>query len=199
MKTFEVSGEPVRAIAFNVRNYWIITAADDHNVSVFNYNTMEKLKSFEAHADFIRGVIVHPSKPYLLTCSDDGTVRLFAWDRDWKLVRCFSDHEHYVMSIALNPRDTTCFASASLDGSVKVWSISSDKPRLTLFGHEAGLNCVDFYRGSDKPYLVSGSDDMTVRVWDYMTKQCVHILHGHSANISQVAFHPDLPYLLSTS
>ena len=58
---------------------------------------------------------------------------------------------------------------------------------------------MDFYRGSDKPYLVSGSDDMTVRVWDYMTKQCVHILNGHSANISQVAFHPDLPYLLSTA
>ena len=199
VKTFEVSSEPVRAVAFNPRNFWIITAADDHFVSVFNYNTMEKLKSFEAHADFIRAVLVHPSQSLLLTCSDDGTVRLFDWERDWKLVRCFSDHEHYVMSIALNPRDPSCFASASLDGSVKVWSISSDKPRLTLLGHESGLNCVDFYRGPDKPYLVSGSDDLTVRVWDYMTKQCVHVLHGHTANISQVAFHPDLPFLISTA
>ncbi len=199
VKTFEVSTEPVRAVAFNVRNFWIIAASDDHFVSVFNYNTMEKLKSFEAHADFIRAIIVHPSKPYLLTCSDDGTVRLFDWEKDWKLVRCFSDHEHYVMGIAINPRDVSCFASASLDGSIKVWSITSDKPRLTLVGHDSGLNCVDFYRGSDKPYIVSGSDDHTVRIWDFMTKQCVHVLHGHTANISQVAFHPDLPYLISTS
>lgn len=71
------------------------------------------------------------------------------------------------MAIDLNPRDNTTFASASLDCSIKVWSIASDRPRLTLVGHEDGLNSVSFCSEGDKPYLVSGSDDRTIKIWDY--------------------------------
>ena len=30
---------------------------------------------------------------------------------------------------------------------------------FTLEGHEKGVNCLDYYTGGDKPYLVTGSDD----------------------------------------
>lgn len=66
-------------------------------------------------------------------------------------------------------------------------------------GHEKGINCLDFYAGADRPFLVTGSDDFTVRVWDYHTKSCVRVLEGHSNNVSAVAFHPQLPLLLTAS
>lgn len=34
-------------------------------------------------------------------------------------------------------------------------------------GHEKGVNCVDYYYGGDKPYLISGADDKLVKIWDY--------------------------------
>ena len=46
-------------------------------IRVFNYNTMEKVKSFEAHVDFIRSILVHPSLPYVLSSSDDLSVKLW--------------------------------------------------------------------------------------------------------------------------
>lgn len=64
-------------------------------------------------------------------------------------------------------------------------------------GHEKGINCIDFYGGSDRPFLVTGSDDHTVRIWDYHTKSCVRVLEGHTNNVSAVMFHPQLPFLLS--
>lgn len=64
-------------------------------------------------------------------------------------------------------------------------------------GHSKGVNCIDFYGGSDRPFLVTGSDDQTVRVWDYHTKNCVRVLEGHTDNVSTVIFHPQLPFLLS--
>lgn len=64
-------------------------------------------------------------------------------------------------------------------------------------GHEKGINCIDFYTGSDRPFLVTGSDDHTVRVWDYHSKSCVRVLEGHANNVSAVIFHPQLPFLLS--
>ena len=33
-----------------------------------------------------------------------------------------------------------------------------------------GVNCIDYYPGGDKPYLLSGADDRTVKIWDYQTK-----------------------------
>jgi coatomer subunit beta' len=46
----------------------------------------------------------------------------------------FEGHEHYVMSLAFNPKDTNTFASASLDKTIKVWNIASSNPNFTLEG-----------------------------------------------------------------
>jgi coatomer subunit beta' len=99
------------------------------------------------------------------------------------------DHNHFVMNIAINPRDPSKFASASMDKTVKVWNITSEsKANFSLVGHTGGVNTVNFFNG-DKPYIVSGSDDKTVKVWDYQTKQTIATLEGHSSTITCVMFH----------
>ena len=49
----------------------------------------------------------------------------------------------------------------------QVWNLGSSSPNFTLEGHEKGINCVDYYHGGDKPYLISGADDRYVKIWDY--------------------------------
>ena len=49
--------------------------------------------------------------------------------------------------VIFNPKDTNTFASASLDRSVKVWSLGQPMPNFTLEGHEKGVNCVDYFTG----------------------------------------------------
>lgn len=41
-----------------------------------------------------------------------------------------------------------------------MWSISQTQCKYTMVGHQKGINCLDFYAGPDKPYLVTGSDDL---------------------------------------
>jgi len=135
------------------------------------------------------------------------------------------------MQIAINPKDTNTFASASLDRTIKVcatarrraarcrracstraaclhpdvvlvaqvWSITSGACMYTLEGHDKGVNCLDYYPGGEKPYLVSGADDKAVKVWDYQNKTCVQTLESHTQNVSVVAFHPELPVIISGS
>ena len=112
-------------------------------VRVYNYNTTELVKAFEAHSDYIRCVSVHPTQPYVLTSSDDMLIKLWDWDKAWTCVSVFEGHSHYVMQCSFNPKDTNTFASASLDRTVKVWSIGSPTPNFTLEGHEKGVNCVE--------------------------------------------------------
>lgn len=200
VKSFEVADQtPIRFAKFITRKQWIICGSDDMMVRVFNVNTMEKVREFEAHMDYIRSLEVHPVHPYVLTSSDDMQIKLWDWEKQWSNIQSFDGHSHYVMMVKFNPKDTNTFASASLDRSVKVWSLGNSLPNYSLEGHQAGVNCVDYFQGGDKPYIASGSDDHTVKIWDYQTKACVHTLQNHTNNVSAVVFHPSLPIIISGS
>ncbi|XP_062229104.1 coatomer subunit beta'-2-like isoform X1 [Phragmites australis] len=199
VKSFEVSELPVRSSKFIARKQWVVAGADDMFIRVYNYNTMDKVKVFEAHTDYIRCVAVHPTLPYVLSSSDDMLIKLWDWDKGWMCTHIFEGHSHYVMQVTFNPKDTNTFASASLDRTVKIWSLGSPDPNFTLDGHSKGVNCVDYFTGGDRPYLITGSDDQTAKVWDYQTKSCVQTLEGHAHNVSAVCFHPELPIIMTGS
>ncbi|KAF9355983.1 hypothetical protein BGX26_005876 [Mortierella sp. AD094] len=199
VKTFEVSDQPVRAAKFIARKNYVVTGSDDMQLRVFNYNTHEKVHSWDAHNDYIRCIAVHPTQPYVLTGSDDMTIRLWDWEKNWKCMQTFEGHTYFVMCITINPKDTNTFASACVDGTVKVWSLGSSVANFTLNGHEKGVNWVDYYYGAEKPYLITGGDDSLVKVWDYQNKTCVQTLEGHTQNVTFAVFHPDLPIIISGS
>ncbi|GMH15955.1 hypothetical protein Nepgr_017796 [Nepenthes gracilis] len=198
-KSFEVSELPVRSSKFVTRKQWVVAGADDMFIRVYNYNTMDKVKVFEAHTDYIRCVAVHPTLPYVLSSSDDMLIKLWDWDKGWACTQVFEGHSHYVMQVTFNPKDTNTFASASLDRTVKIWNLGSPDPNFALDAHLKGVNCVDYFTGGDKPYLITGSDDHTAKVWDYQTKSCVQTLEGHTHNVSAVCFHPELPIIITGS
>ncbi|KAK5150171.1 Coatomer subunit beta' [Recurvomyces mirabilis] len=200
IKTFELTDVPVRAGRFVTRKNWIVCGSDDFQLRVYNYNTSEKITSFEAHPDYIRAIVVHPTQPFVLTASDDMTIKLWDWEKGWKCVQVFEGHSHYVMGLAINPKDTNTFASACLDRTVKIWSLGSSTPNFTLEAHETkGVNHVDYYPQSDKPYLLTTSDDRTVKIWDYTTKALIATLEGHTSNVSFACYHPELPVIISGS
>ncbi|XP_020097543.1 coatomer subunit beta'-1-like isoform X2 [Ananas comosus] len=199
VKSFEVTELPVRSAKFIVRKQWVVAGADDMFIRVYNYNTMDKIKDFEAHTDYIRCVAVHPTLPYVLSSSDDMLIKLWDWDKGWICTQIFEGHSHYVMQVTFNPKDTNTFASASLDRTIKIWNLGSPDPNFTLEAHSKGVNCVDYFTGGDRPYLITGSDDQTAKIWDYQTKSCVQTLEGHTHNVSAVCFHPDLPIIITGS
>ncbi|EFO23897.1 hypothetical protein LOAG_04590 [Loa loa] len=199
VKSFEVCELPVRCAKFVPRKNWIITGSDDMHIRIFNYNTLERIHQFEAHSDYLRSIAVHPSQPFILTSSDDMLIKLWDWDNKWSVKQTFEGHTHYVMQLVINPKDNNTFATASLDKTLKVWQFGSPTANFTLEGHEKGVNCVDYYHGGDRPYLISGADDRLVKIWDYQNKTCVATLDGHAQNVSAVCFHPELPVIITGS
>mmetsp|Transcript_23414 Transcript_23414/g.41412 ORF Transcript_23414/g.41412 Transcript_23414/m.41412 type:complete len:687 (+) Transcript_23414:75-2135(+) len=199
VKSFEVCDLPVRCAKFIAKKQWFVCGTDDMKIQIYNYNTMERVHAFEAHADYIRCIAVHPTLPVILSSSDDMFIKLWDWEKNWECYRVYEGHSHYVMQVEFNPKDTNTFASASLDHTIKIWGLTSSQPHFSLEGHERGINCVSYFQGGDKPYLVSGADDCLVKIWDYQTKTCIKTLQGHQANVSAVCFHPELPIILSGS
>ena len=73
-------------------------------------------------------------------------------------------HTDSVYCVAASPDGRIVTGSA--DRTIKVWSIGQPTPNFTLEGHEKGVNCVEYFRGGDRPYLISGADDKLVKIWD---------------------------------
>jgi coatomer subunit beta' len=51
---------------------------------------------------------------------------------------------------------------------LQIWNLGSPDPNFTLDAHQKGVNCVDYFTGGDKPYLITGSDDHTAKVGVYV-------------------------------
>ncbi|GAB0136040.1 hypothetical protein EsDP_00004357 [Epichloe bromicola] len=58
-------------------------------------------------------------------------------------------------------------ASASADGTVKLWDAATGAHMDTLVGHMAGVSCLAWT--PDSNILASGSDDKAIRLWDRVT------------------------------
>ena len=61
---------------------------------------------------------------------------------------CIAPHRPSAPRLAA--ADTNTFASASLDRTIKVWSLGQPTANMTLEGHEKGVNCVDYYQGGER-------------------------------------------------
>lgn len=46
------------------------------------------------------------------------------YEKSFALVRTFNQHKNFVMQLSINPRDLSKFASASMDKTIKIWSIT---------------------------------------------------------------------------
>jgi WD40 repeat protein len=105
-------------------------------------------------------------------------------------------HESEVLSALFSP-DGQQLASASTNGTVRVWDPRTGKEFRVLEGHSGAVRSVVF--SPDGQHLASASDDGTVRVWDPRTGEEPQILEGHNGPVQAVVFSPDGQQLASAS
>jgi WD40 repeat protein len=100
-----------------------------------------------------------------------------------------------VCSSDLFSPDGTVLASASNDGTARLWDAASGAPMHRLAGNPGRLWSAAF--SPDGATLATAGDDLAVRLWDVRTGAHRHTLTGHSRRVWSVAFSPDGTLLAS--
>ncbi|WP_344443207.1 helix-turn-helix domain-containing protein [Kitasatospora nipponensis] len=97
-------------------------------------------------------------------------------------------HTGAVNAVAFSP-DGVRLATASSDGTVKVWHVADRQVDRTLTGHGGPVRTVAF--SPDGSTIASGSTDGTVRLWDVLDRSPATTLFGSGGAVRSVAFCPD--------
>jgi WD40 repeat protein len=97
-------------------------------------------------------------------------------------------HTRLIYTVAFSP-DGTRLASASTDGTVRLWDGRSGEALHTLKGHEGKVYDVAF--SPDGKTLASASQDCTVRLWDGRSGEALQTVEVDKYPIKTVAFFAD--------
>lgn len=166
----------------------MVTGAGDNTARIWDCLTQTPLSVLKGHFNWVLCVAWSPDGELIATGSMDNTVRLWESKSGKPWGDAMRGHSKWITSLAWEPLhlvpvgDRPKLASASKDGTIKIWDSSRRTCLYTLSGHTNSVSCVKW---GGQGILYSGSHDKTIRVWDMKAGgRCINILksHGHWVN-----------------
>ncbi|MCJ1287181.1 U3 small nucleolar RNA-associated protein 13 [Xylographa opegraphella] len=216
---------------------WLATGAKDNTARLWRIDhinhSYECFSVFTGHAESL-GAISLPSQPppvgsaahsnpldnppsFVLTGSQDRTVKrwevvprsIVKGDKpNPRAIYTRKAHDKDINAIATN-HNSTLFASASQDRTVKIWSVEEGEVQGVLRGHRRGVWSVKFAAKETPPIIgdggpasssrglvLTGSGDKTVKIWSLSDYSCLRTLEGHTNSVLKVIWVP-LPQHIS--
>jgi WD40 repeat protein/serine/threonine protein kinase len=173
VQLFKGHSKAVSDVAFSPKADFIVTASWDTTLRIWDTKTGDELGRLTGHTDAVNSVDIariNSSVSIIASASDDNTIRLWTWTgKSARETRRFRSHSAPVRFVSFSPGGEL-LASASEDGSVRIFSIKAERELLSLDGHGGkGVTSVRFGVRNGKLLLASAGEDRIVRLWNVET------------------------------
>ncbi|HEV3023362.1 MAG TPA: sigma-70 family RNA polymerase sigma factor, partial [Pirellulales bacterium] len=180
------SSARVGSIAFSAEGKVVVSGRHDGSVAwTGTTDPADGARSgFQAERDAVCAMAFSPDRTSVAWGMSDGRVTIYDVETR-QLKATHAKHQQAVTALEFN-HDGWSIASASLDGSVKMWAAGCGAEPASFQGHPRAVRSVAV-RGER---MATGGDDGTVRLWDTRTGEQLEVYTGHQKPVLAVAFSP---------
>lgn len=190
--------QSVYSVHFAPNRQTLASSSNDATIRIWDASNGNCLSILQGHSSGVQCVRYSPDGQLLASGCRDGSIRLWSGDcshnRSSKpsivtsSVKLPQEHTDWVWNIAFSP-DGHWLASASLDSTLRLWSVPDGQPIHVLEGHTYDVYGLAI--SADSQLLVSTGKDYTVRLWSLQGGQNLKTLRGYRGGIHSLSLSSD--------
>ena len=186
--------QSIYSVHFAPSQQTLASSSNDATIRIWDVSTGNCLSILQGHTSGVQCVRYSPDGQLLASACRDGSIRLWSdylsQNRSSKpsiinsSVKLLQGHTDWVWNIAFSP-DGQWLVSASLDSTLRVWSVPDGQPIHVLEGHT--YDVFGLAISADSQLVVSTGEDYTVRLWSLQGGQNLKTLHGYTGGIHSLS------------
>ncbi|KAF9234524.1 WD40-repeat-containing domain protein [Melanogaster broomeanus] len=180
----------------NVDELTIFSTSSDETVRIWNADTGKQVgERLLGHAAVTSGIAVSSDGTKILSGGDDG--KIIMWSAETReIIRIIKPRASgaSIWSLSFSPDDKT-FASASSDGTCRIWNTGTGGLLLDFDDHQGEVEWVAYSPNGAK--IASGADDHTIRIRNTLTGERLTQPLLHEECVRSLVWSPDSRLLIS--
>lgn len=159
---------PILCCAQSPTGRYAATGSGDATARIWDMESETPKHTLTGHRGWVLCVEWDAREKLLATGGHDGQIRLWDPKTGQQAGQQLLGHTKWITSLAFEPLhlakkgQSQRLASASKDGTIRVWNTQTRKIEFVLSGHSASINVV---RWGGENVIYTGSSDRTVKVW----------------------------------
>ena len=180
--------EAVLSVAFSPDGKNLASGSGDTTVRMWNHETETPKHTCKGHSNWVLCIAWSPDGTRVASGSMDKEVRLWDPESGAAVGGPMRGHKKHITALAWEPAHVRYppirLASASGDGTVRIWNTVHRNCELALTAH---TNSVTSVKWGGEGLIYSASRDTTVMVWNAENGSVVRQLKGHGHWVNTLA------------